>query len=72
MSCPEPDSYIRDNIKILLDLINYANKKWSEHAAGADHLIYHKSEFVALKADVNKLDIKWSDAVDKEVYKKAI
>ena len=36
------------------------------------HLIYHKSEFVALKADVNKLGIKLSDAVDKEVYKKAI
>ena len=36
------------------------------------HLIYHKSDCIALKADVNKLDIKLSDEVDKEVYKKTI
>ena len=36
------------------------------------HLIYHKSDFIALKADVNKLDIKLSDEVDKEVFKKTI
>ena len=36
------------------------------------HLIYHKSGIISLKADVNKLDIKLSDAVDKEVYEKTI
>ena len=25
--CPEPDSHIRDKVKVVLDLSNYANKK---------------------------------------------
>ena len=34
-SCyPEPDSHIRDEIKVVLDLSNYATKKVVEHATG--------------------------------------
>ena len=33
---PEPDSHIRDKVKVLLDLLNYATKKESDHATGND------------------------------------
>ena len=33
---PEPDSHIRDNIKVVLDLSNYATKKEWDHATGVD------------------------------------
>ena len=33
---PEPDSHIRDNVKIELDLSNYATKKESDHATDLD------------------------------------
>ena len=33
---PEPDSHIRDKVKIVLDLSNYATKKELDHAAGVD------------------------------------
>ena len=33
---PEPNSHIRDNVKIELDLSNYATKKESEHATDLD------------------------------------
>ena len=33
---PEPDSHIRDKVKVLLDLANYATKKELEPAAGVD------------------------------------
>ena len=32
----EPDSHIRDKIKVVLDLSNYANKKELKHAIGTD------------------------------------
>ena len=32
----EPDSHIRDKIKVVLDLSNYANKKELKHATGID------------------------------------
>ena len=32
----EPDSSIRDKVKVLLDLSNYAIKKELEHATGVD------------------------------------
>ena len=33
---PEPDSHIRDKIKIVLDLSNYTTKKELDHATGVD------------------------------------
>ena len=36
---PEPNSHIRDKVKVLLDLSNYGTKKELEHATGLDNLI---------------------------------
>ena len=33
---PEPDSHVRDKVKIVLDLSDYATKKELEHATGID------------------------------------
>ena len=33
---PEPDSHIRDKVKVLLGLSNYPTKKELEHATGVD------------------------------------
>ena len=53
---PEPDSHIRDKVKVVLDLSNYATKKELEHTAGIDKSdLAAKRDFIALKAD--KLDI---------------
>ena len=32
----EPDSHIREKVKVVLDLSNYATKKELEHATGID------------------------------------
>ena len=55
---PEPDSLIRDKVKVLLNLSNYATKKELEHATGIDtSYLAAKKDFIALKAEVDKLDI---------------
>ena len=52
----EPNSHIRDKVKVVLDLWNYATKKELEHTAGIDKSdAVAKRDFIALKAD--KLDI---------------
>ena len=33
---PEPDSHIRDKMKVVLDLTNYATKKELNHGTGVD------------------------------------
>ena len=33
---PEPDSNIRDKVKVVLNLSNYATKKEVDHATGVD------------------------------------
>ena len=33
---PGPDSHVRDKVKIVLDLSDYATKKELEHATGID------------------------------------
>ena len=54
---PEPDSHIRDKVKVVLDLSNYATKKEFEHATGVDASdLAAKRDFIALKAEVDKLD----------------
>ena len=55
---PEPDSHIRDKVKAVLDLSNYATKKELDHATGVDRSdLAAKKNFIALKAEVEKLDI---------------
>ena len=55
---PETDSRIRDKVKVVLDLSNYAAKKEVEHATGIDISdLSAKKDFIALKAEVDKLDI---------------
>ena len=59
MNCyPKPDSHIRDKVKVALDLSNYATKKELDHATGVDTSdLAAKKDFIALKAEVDKLDI---------------
>ena len=54
----EPDTHIRNKVKVLLDLSNYATKKELEYAVGVDTLdLAAKKDFIALKAEVGKLEI---------------
>ena len=54
----EPDSYIRNKVKVVLALSNYVTKKKSGHTAGVDTSdLAAKKKFIALKAEVDKLDI---------------
>ena len=56
---PEPDSHIRDNVKVVLGLTNYATKNELNHATGVyTSDLAAKNDFIALKAEVDKLDIK--------------
>ena len=55
---PEPDSHIRYKVKVVLGLSNYATKKELEHATRIDTSdLAAKKDFIALKAEVGKLDI---------------
>ena len=55
---PEPGSHIRDKLKVVLDLSNYATKKKLDYATGVDTSdLATKKDFIALKAEVDKLDI---------------
>ena len=54
----EPDSHIRDKVKVVLDLPNYSTKKELDHGSGVDTSdLTAKKDFTALKAEVDKLDI---------------
>ena len=55
---PEPDSYIRVKVKVVLDLSNYATKKELEHATGigTSDLVAQKN-FIALNSEVDTLGI---------------
>ena len=49
---PEPESHIRDKVKVVLDLSNYATKKKLDHATGVDGSdLPTKKDFIALKVD---------------------
>ena len=55
---PEPDSHVRDKVKVVLDFSKYATRKALEHATGVDtSKLAAKSDFITLKAEVTKLDI---------------
>ena len=54
----EPACHIRNKIKVVLDLSNYATKKELGHANGIDTSdLAAKKDFIALKAEVDKLDV---------------
>ena len=63
MSChPEPNSHIRNSsirlVKVVLDWTNYATKKELKDATGFHTCnVAAKRDFIALKADVDKLNI---------------
>ena len=55
---PKPDNHIRDKVKLVLELSNYATKKELEHATGNDTSdLAAKKDFTVLKDEVDKLDI---------------
>ena len=55
---PEPDSHIRDKVKVVLGLSNYITKKELDHATGVDTSgLAAKKGFIALKAVFDKRDI---------------
>ena len=55
----ESYSIIKDKVKVVLDLSNYATKKQSEYATDINTSdLSAKKDFIALKAEVDKLDIK--------------
>ena len=55
---PETDSHIRDKAKDVLNLPNHATKIELDHATGVDTSdLAAKNDFIALKAEVDKLDI---------------
>ena len=55
---PDPDSHLRDEIKVVLDLSDYATKKELENATDLDTSdLAAKKDFIALKAEVDKSDI---------------
>ena len=54
----ETDSHIKDKVKIVLDLLNYAAKKELDHATGVDTFDLAATKYlIALKPEVEKLDI---------------
>ena len=55
---PELDSHIREKVKAVLDLSNYASKKELGHATGVDTSdVADKKDVIALKTEVDKLNI---------------
>ena len=55
---PEPDSHNRDKVKVVLCLLDYATKKELKDGALVDiSNLAAKRDFIALKADIDKLDI---------------
>ena len=55
---PEPESHINNKVKVTSALTNYAIKKEKEDPTGVDTSnLTAKKDFIALKAEVDKLDI---------------
>ena len=57
-SYPEPDNHIRNKVKVVLDLSNYAKEKELNHATGVETSdLAAKKDFIVLKAEIDKLGI---------------
>ena len=53
---PEPNSHIRDKVKVIIDVSNYAREKELDHAIGVDTSdSAPQKDLIALKAEVDKL-----------------
>ena len=57
---PEPESHIRDKVKVVLDMSVHLEKKGSEHATDIyTSDLAAKYNYVDLKSEADKLDINW-------------
>ena len=57
-SYPEPDNHIRNKVKVVLDLSNYAKEKELNHATGVETSdLAAKKDFIVLKAEIDKRGI---------------
>ena len=55
---PEPDSHLRDKVKVVLDFSNYTSKKELDHATGVSTSdLAAEKDFIVLKAEADKLGI---------------
>ena len=55
---PELDNHVRDKVKVVLDLLSNSTKKKKEYGIGIDISdLTAKKYFIALKAEVDKLNI---------------
>ena len=55
---PELDHHVRDKVKVVLDLLSHSTKKKKEYGIGIDISdLTAKKYFIALKAEVDKLNI---------------
>ena len=55
---PKPDSYIRDKLKGILYMSNYATKNELEHAIGIHTCdLTAKKDFIASRTEIDKLGI---------------
>ena len=55
---PEPDSHLRNRVKVALDITNDSTKTELEHATGIDTFdLAAKKYFITLKAEVDKIDM---------------
>ena len=53
---PEPDSHVKDKVKVVLYFSNYATEKEPEHATGIDTSdLATKKDIIALKTEVRHL-----------------
>ena len=61
MNCyPEPESHIRNKVRVALDMSVHSEKKGSEHATGIyTSDLAAKFDSVAFKTEADKLDINW-------------
>ena len=54
---PEPDHYIRDKVKVVLDFSNFATKKELNKAARVDTSdLASKCDFIPFKSEIDNLD----------------
>ena len=54
----KPDNHIRDKVKVVLKQLNFTTKKQLEHVADVNkNDLADKKDVIALKAEVEKLDI---------------
>ena len=57
-SYPEPDNHIRNKVKVVLDLSNFAKEKELNHATGVETSdLAAKKDFIVLKAEIDKRGI---------------